>query len=269
MIYEAMLFLSSLVFGLLAMLFGMSVAPFFLPFFLVIVGFPLSAAIGGTLVVKVFVFTTGLLGFVKHGHISYRLAGQILLLGIPAVIVGVMVSTFISTNVALGLMGLMLLIFAGLIIHPEHELLFRREDTPSKGFVRSEYGIAHNLEIVTSTLGGLLTGLIGSGAGEINNYVFLKKYRMPGFLAAGTSTFIVAILAVVAVLGHGVVIFKLENGLLMQFLATLAWVVPGAALGAALGSWFTSRIPDSLRELFVAALFLAIAVLIVIAALSI
>lgn len=269
MLLEVGLIVAGFFFGMLAMLFGVGAAPFFLPFFFVVIELPLSAAIGATLIAKVFVDITGLIGFIKHKCISYTLAWQVLFIGIPAAIVGVVLSTFLPVAISLFIFSALLFTFAGLIIHPEHELLFRREDEPGKGYVRSSYGLAHNIEVVSATIGGFFTGLVSSGAGEINNYVFLKKYRMPGMLATGTSVFIVSVLAVIAALGHAIVLFNIEREILFQVVMLLVWMVPAAALGAAMGAELTKKIPDSIRELFVAALFLAIGTVVALTAASI
>ena len=263
------LFVIAFFFGMLVMAFAVSATPLFLPLFLLALDFPLGAALAATLIVKVFVYSTGLRGFFKHRCISYRLASQILLLAIPACIIGVILSTIVPVAVSLALFGVLLVVFAVLIIHPEHEILFRQEDEPSKGYVRSTYGIAHNIELVSSTFSGVFMGLVGSGTGEINNYVFLKKYRMPGPLATGTTVFIITVLALVAASGHSLALFTLENGTFSRMVASLAWIIPGAALGAALGTELSQSIPGKLRERFVAVLFLAIAVLMFVTAASI
>lgn len=249
------------------MLFGVGAAPLFLPFFLLVAHLPLSAALGVTLVVEVFVFSTGLFGFIKRGNVAYRLAAQVLFVAVPAAVVGVLLSTMLPNGASLFVLGWMLVVFAALIIHPEHELLFRREDEPREGRVVSAYGLAHAISLVTSTFGGLFTGLVGSGAGEMNNYAFLKKYRMRGALATGTSVFIVTVLSLVSASAHGFVLF-MEGAMFFELATLLAVVVPGAALGAAVGAELTHKVSDSMRERFVAALFLAVGTLVFIAAVS-
>lgn len=250
----------SVFFGALAMFFGIGFAPMFLLFFLFVLELPVHAAVGATLVVEVFGFLSGLFGYVRRGAVAYLLANQVLLLTIPAAVVGVIASAYLPMWVSVALFSSLLVVTAALILHPEHELLFRFDD-PATGFVTSEYGLARNIEMVGATLSGLFAGMTGTGVGEINNYVFLKKYRMPGDLAAGTTVFVIAVTALFAAGAHGIALALHDFSSLVSAGRVLVFALPGVVLGALVGVRVPQDLSAGVRERFVAALFLAQGVL--------
>jgi uncharacterized membrane protein YfcA len=251
---------ASAMFGFLSMLFGIGVAPMFLPFLILVEQVPLGAAIAATLIIEVFGFSAALISFIRKGSIAYPLAVQILLHTVPAAVIGVIISASIPVFISMTIFSLLLVIIAALIIHPEHEILYRR-DEPSTGYVTSEFGLARNISLIGSTLAGLLAGITSTGIGEINNYIFLKKFKMPGEMATATSMFIIAITAFIAAGAHGFKLFMHEPEILFSVARIIVLGSVGIILGVLMGDILKISIPDTSRERYVAAILLALGVL--------
>lgn len=251
---------ASAIFGFLSMLFGIGVAPMFLPFLILVEHLPLGAAIAATLIIEIFGFSAALISFIRKGSIAYPLAGQILLHTIPAAVIGVIISANIPVFVSMIIFSMLLIIIAILIIHPEHEVLYRR-DEPAAGYVTSEFGLARNISLIGSTLAGLLAGITSTGVGEINNYIFLKKFKMPGEMATATSMFIIAITAFVAAGAHGFKLFMHEPQVLFSVAKIIGLGSVGIVFGVLIGDISKISIPDDSRERYVATILLALGTL--------
>ncbi|MFT4250158.1 MAG: sulfite exporter TauE/SafE family protein [Candidatus Woesearchaeota archaeon] len=259
MINELLFFLLSTLFGIISMSFGIGVAPMFLPFLVIVMNFPFGAAIAVTLLIEIVGFSAALLSFIRQRLVAYRLAAQTLVNTVPAAVVGVIVSTLITTSTSVIIFSSVLLIMAVLIFHPEHEVLYRFDD-PSSGYVSSQFGLARSISIFSGTTSGLLAGLTGTGVGEVNNYVFLKKYRMPGDMAAATSMFIIAITALVVASSHLAHLWFTDSALVLSLKKFFFLGASGMLAGVLVASRFRASLPTHVRERYVASLLFALGI---------
>jgi uncharacterized membrane protein YfcA len=105
----------------------------------------------------------------------------------------------------------------------------------------------------------LLTGLISTGVGEATLPTLVRRSRVPVPVAAATSTFVVAGTVVVAALAHLVQLAR-ERGFAAIPWNLIVWGVPGAIIGATLGTHLQGRVSERATRRFFSGLFLAIGV---------
>lgn len=108
-----------------------------------------------------------------------------------------------------------------------------------------------------SGAGALLAGMISTGVGEATLPTLVRRSRFPVPVAAATSTLVVAGTVVGAALTH-LVQLAAGGGLAAIPWNLILWAVPGAVVGALLGTRFQGRISEQLTRRFFAWLFVAI-----------
>lgn len=249
----------SMLFGFVSMTFGIGVAAMFIPFLVLVYNLPFGAAIAATLLIEMSGFSAAMISFVKRKLVSYQLGLQMIMYTVPAAVVGVVISTKIPIMFLMIIFSCILIIIAILIFHPEHEILYRVDD-PSHGIITREFGLAHDTTMVSGTVSGFLAGMTGTGMGEVNNYVFLKKYRMNGLNATATSMFVIAITAFVAAISH-IVHIIIDHP---EYLAANSLLVVYAISGVLVGIFIAHKLEPSMksrtRERFVATLFFVLGI---------
>jgi uncharacterized protein len=110
---------------------------------------------------------------------------------------------------------------------------------------------------VLSGAGAFFAGLISTGVGEATLPGLVRRSRFPIAVAAATSTVVVAGTVVRAALTH-MVQLAAEGGLAAIPWDLIVWAVPGAALGALLGTGLQGRVSPTATRWFFGALFLLI-----------
>ncbi|MFT4250159.1 MAG: sulfite exporter TauE/SafE family protein [Candidatus Woesearchaeota archaeon] len=256
---HALLILIGALFSIISMTFGIGISPMFLPFFVLVMGFPFSAAIASALIIELVTFSSALFSFIRQRIIAYHLATQILINVIPAAIVGVVLSTMLSQSVLIIIFSSGLLLLATLVFHPDHEIMYRF-DEPSSGYIHSEFGIARSISLFASTTSGVLQGITGMGAGEINNYVFLKKYRMSADMATATSVFIIAVAALVVSSGQLIQTWLVTPHVLSEIVVVSALGCAGSLMGVFISSRYRVSLSGRVRERYVASLLFALGI---------
>ena len=110
-----------------------------------------------------------------------------------------------------------------------------------------------------SGAGALLAGLVSTGVGEATMPNLVRRMRLPVAIAAATSTLVVAGTVIGAALTH-LIQLTANGGLSATPWNLVVWAVPGAIVGAQIGSRLQGRFDEGRTALFFAALFLAIGV---------
>lgn len=120
---------------------------------------------------------------------------------------------------------------------------------------------AHGLrgQRLLSGLGAFFAGLISTGVGEATLPGLVRRSRFPVAVAAATSTVVVAGTVVGAALTH-MVQLAADGGFAAIPWNLIAWAVPGALLGAILGTGLQGRVSPRLTRWFFGGLFLTIGV---------
>jgi hypothetical protein len=118
---------------------------------------------------------------------------------------------------------------------------------------------AHGLrgQQLLSGLGAFVAGLISTGVGEATLPGLIRRSRFPAPIAAATSTVVVAGTVVGAALTHMAQLAAADGFTAIPW-NLLVWAVPGAVVGAVIGTGLQGRISQRATRWFFAALFLVI-----------
>ncbi len=246
----------------IAMLAGIGGAVMFAPFFMLVLRLDPLIALGAGLAIEVFGFSSGVIGYLRKKVIHFDVVKQLIVLTVPATIVGVAIGRVIPAFALKILLALLILYLAYQFLLGGKECL--PKDPRCTGVSTSSGKLALTRMVkVTSMLGGLLVGMISSGLGEVNELNFLKKLQMPVPAASGTSVFLVAMSAIVGVCAH--TYFLISQGELSVFtnvISLLIFTVPGVVIGAQIGVMLSNKINRKSMGRFVGALFVVLAILI-------
>lgn len=237
-------------FASIAMAAGIGGAILFSPFLIVVLGFSPIEAIAAGLVIEMFGFSSGIFGYWRRRQIDFSVVKSLVVFTLPATIVGVLIGHYLSSTV-LQVVLLILLLFL------VWKFLGRKEFDTSG--VRGE-----KIDVQCKSAAGFgagLMGMVSSGLGEIDEYIFLDKLKLPPSIASGTSVVLVAISAIVGVITHATyLIMNNELGMIAQVSGVILFAVPGVMLGAQLGVYSVQRISESRIRLFLALLFSFLAI---------
>jgi len=261
----------------IAMASGVWGATFFSPLFILALGLPPEVAIGTGLITEVFGFSSGLYAYARKRLIDYRLGLSLLVVTIPAALVGTWASGWVEPDILKVVLGAGLFaVAASFLRSPEHKDIVRLDDA-----INEEYGgekgdvhliTADGEEIhytvcnrtegrLIAGVGGLFVGLISTGLGELNSYFLLQRCRVPSRVSVATSVFVVALTALSASAGHVIRLLSLGGSELNTVLSIAMFTVPGVIVGAQLGSKVASRIPQKVLERGLGVLFVLVATL--------
>lgn len=244
-----------------AMMAGIGGAVLFAPFFMLVLKLDPLTALGAGLVIEVFGFSSGMIGYWRKKVIDFDIGRQLIIFTIPAAIAGVILGRVFPVYILKVMLALLLLYLS-------YQFLLRGKKCEPKHPRATGISVTHEKYMVapitkgTTFLGGLLLGMISAGLGEINEYNFLRKMGLPVPSASGTSVFIVAISAAVGVFSHAY--FLVRQGELSVFtnvISILVFTVPAVIVGAQIGVRLSGIINVNLMSKIVGALFLILAVL--------
>ncbi len=258
-----------------AMASGVGGATFFAP--ILILGLRLSpeVAIGTGLMTEVFGFASGLTAYVRRKLIDYRLGRNLLMVAVPAGILGAWLASRIPADVlkivlAMGLIALAL----SFLRAPDHEdVRLLDEEIGGKGgergpevtSLRTAEGEEIRYVVCNRTEGGLIAGvgalfmgMISSGLGELNGYFLLQRCRVPSRVAVATSVFVVAVTALTAAVGHLVHFVQSGPEVLSTVTNIVIFTIPGVIVGGQIGPVVASRISQKTLERGLGVLFLIV-----------
>ncbi|MGH3648086.1 MAG: sulfite exporter TauE/SafE family protein [Micromonosporaceae bacterium] len=253
----------------IAMYSGISGAAMLIPVFLI--GFPLFdvprlttvAAIGVSLLLETSGFGTGLYRYLRRRLVATATAGRLIAVTLPLGAVGAIASAHAPVQVLRLGYGAAMVVLAFLLVretkHPAIEAvpagpapgaaLATPGEPPHPGCPRGlprriaaadgqrfDY-CAHGLpgQQVLSGIGAFLAGLISTGVGEATLPGLIRRSRFPATIAAATSTVVVAGTVVGAALTHMVQLAVLDGFTAIPW-NLIVWAVPGAVVGAVIGT---------------------------------
>jgi uncharacterized membrane protein YfcA len=254
-----------------AMASGVEGGTFFAPIFMLALGLPPEVAIGAALITEVFGFSSGLVAYARKKLIDYRLGLTLLTATVPAALVGTWAAGWIDPNLLKIVFSLGLIAIAFSFLRPHEETtpvmaVAGINTSSSETCIITAQGKEHRYTINNPTqgqmvagLGGVLIGLLSTGLGEVNGFYLLKICRMPSQVAIATNVFIVAITALVASCGHFVNFVQEGGETLETVLNLVCFTIPGVIIGAQLGSYVASHIPQQTLERSLAVLFALVA----------
>ncbi len=269
---------------------GISGAALMTPFFLI--GFPLMgvprlstvAAIGAALFLETSGFGAGVYHYQRMRLADTAEARSLMIVTIPLAVVGAVLAhhapaTFLRLLYGLAMLGVAWILFPGgdssgtepatvpcPCIVCESECVV--EDCPptQRRELRAANGTRYRWcprhlrsQRVISGAGALFAGLISTGVGEATLPTLVRRSRLPVPVAAATSTVVVAGTIFGAALAHGIAL-TLTGGIRTIPWNLIVWGVPGAIIGAALGTQLHGRVSERATRLFFSALFVLIGV---------
>ncbi|MFC2013544.1 sulfite exporter TauE/SafE family protein [Chloroflexota bacterium] len=245
----------------IAMSAGIGGAVMFAPFFMLVLRLDPLIALGAGLAIEVFGFSSGVIGYWRKKAIHFDIVKRLIILTIPATIVGVILGRVFPVIILKTMLVLLILYLAYQFLLKGKECLPKDPRCTGVSAIPEKMVLGKTVR-ATSLLGGLLVGMISSGLGEVNELNFLQKMKMPVPAASGTSVFLVAMSAIVGVCAH--MYFLVTEGDLAIFsrvLSLLIFTIPGVVLGAQVGVLLSNRVNRQSMGKFVGVLFVILAIL--------
>ena len=185
-------------------------------------GVPGLAAIASPLPAMIPSALTAARPYVRDGTARPKAAGWTLLGGVPATIVGALLSKVIGSTVLLGLSGLVLVIVGIRVLRPIHE------SSQAAGTERRQ----NRPLLVAAAAGvGLFTGLLANGGGFLLVPMYLLIFGLEMRQAVGTSLLVIAVLSIPTLATH----WALGNIDWVVAAAFGAGLLPGGVIGSRLG----------------------------------
>lgn len=274
----------SIVVAAVAMASGVEGGTFFAPIFILVLRLPPEVAIGTALLTEVFGFASGLAAYARKRLIDYRLGLALLVVTLPAVLIGTAVSALIDPGVLKTILGVGLVAVAASLLRAPDQAEVRTLD----GTIKQEYGdgssetclITREGEEIHYTvcnrtegrflagIGALFMGMISTGLGEMNGFFLLRRCRVPSKVAVATSVFVVAATALIGSSGHFVRFVSSGQNTLPLVLSLCLFTVPGVLAGGQIGSAISERLPQRWLERGLAVLFILVAGLLLVSMLA-
>ncbi len=270
-----------------AMFSGISGAALLTPTFLI--GFPLLgvprlttvAAIGTALLLETSGFGTGLYRYLSMRLVDVTTARSFIAFTLPVGALGAIAARWAPVQglrlgygaLMLGLAWILLTAHAGKAAadpapavvresdrsHPPCDSGEPRELRAASGRVYRYCAHGLALQRLISSAGAFLAGLISTGVGEATLPGLVRRSLFPVPVAAATCTVIVAGTVAGAATTHVVQLY-LGGGLRAIPWNLIVWAVPGAVLGAFIGTRLQGRVSEQASRLFFSFLFAAIGV---------
>ena len=260
-----------------AMASGVGGATFFAPIFMLGLGLDPEVAIGTGLMTEVFGFGSGLLAYWKKRLIDYRLGGALLMVTIPAALVGTWAASSFEPDVLKVILGVGLFAVAASFLRAPDNAEVASADQAIDDDFGGENGesclVAADGERICYTVcnrtegrliagvGGVFVGLISTGLGELNGYFLMQRCRVPSRVAVATSVFVVALTALSASIGHFTHFVHAGSETLHLVFSLVVFTAPGVIIGGQLGPMAASRISQHHLERGLGVLFILVAVL--------
>ena len=254
-----------------AMFSGISGAALLMPVFLI--GFPLLgapalgavAAVGMSLFLETSGFGTGVYRYLRRGLVDRRAALRLAAVSVPAAVAGSLLASTVPVSVirvgyGVGMVALGVFLLAGQRgtgeVIPQ---LWNREILTTDG-ASYRYRVERmNSQAGLTGAGAFVAGLISTGVGEATLPGLVRRSGFPIPVAAATSTVVVAATVTGAAITHLFALSR-EGGWAAIPWNLLVWAVPGAVVGALIGTKWQGRISEQASHRFFGVLFLAIGV---------
>jgi hypothetical protein len=265
----------AIVFATVALGSGVEGATFFSPFFILALGLEPRTAISAGLIVEVFGFGSGLVAYIRRRLIDYRMGGTLLAVSIPAALVGTYAAHYVADDILKTVLGVGLVVVAASFLRSPTAAVRDQIDAANRQSPdRAErcrraadgeelcYTVFNRTEgILSGGIGGLFIGMVSTGLGELNGYLFLQRCRIPARIAVATSVFVVAVTALTASAGHIATLLQVGGSTVERLVNLLLFTVPGVLVGGQIGPAVAERIPERTRELGMGVLFLMVSMI--------
>lgn len=228
------------------------------------------AAFGAALLTQCFGFSSAFLGYQRRRLIDYQSALPFAAVAVPLGILGALLAHLFDDNLLKAGYGLLMLVLA--IILLRGTLGGSADTTPKPDSPKStDYrrlvdrdGTTYEYPpprqgagAIVTGVGGLLTGMMSVGIGEVLMPQLLKRHRLPVPVAAGTSVF-VAILVVLASATVLIIGLLAKGGVTAVPWNLVCYTIPGVIIGGQIGPRLQGRFDPGSMIKFIGTLFIAI-----------
>lgn len=225
--------------GITTGLVGLSAAAVMVPILIVLCGSTFGGDTGTFQAVAIALASDVLASFVstaiyiRHKNVDLKRSWLMIVCVVSMCIVGTIIAFFIPNHIN-GTFSLVLCVFIGVrfLIQPDP----KSKRLVPKGTRLNKRGVI--LSVLFGLAIGLIVGYVGTGGGLMMLLVFTLFLGMERRTAVGTSTFIMAIAALVAFGAHAVA----EVDILIERWDVLAICAPVATLGAVVSSLFANKV---------------------------
>jgi hypothetical protein len=238
-----------------AMSTGIDGAVFWSPVFIFLFGLPPEVAIACGIFIEVFGFGSGIYGYAIKKKILYKEMRLFLFLAVIFGLIGAMVSKILPQSIIFAWLGISAIFLFYVNIKKALKKKKIIKDYKNENVIKYKF-----LGSVLNSIGGFMTGLIGVGLGEVNNYYFLSKNKLSIPFASGNSVFLIAFTAFICSI-FNVIYFSetLPPDKIKEVYSILIFAVPSVVIGARIGVLFAHSINPRFFYYFVAFLFIFIA----------
>ncbi len=270
------LFPISVLIATIAMATGIGGAVFFSPLFMLALRLEPSVAVGTALTTELFGFSSGLVAYWKRRLIDWRLGRTLLVVSVPAAIVGSLFAD-VFPPVVLKCVFALGIVFIGYQLYASHrreekEMLDREIEREAREHHESvlidsagkeyRYTVCNKDQgLVFAGIGGALLGMISVGLAELQEYHLLARCRVPAPVAVATSILVVVVSVLVASLGHFYSFAaRADASTLTQVLGIVAFTIPGVIVGGQIGPMVQARLNPDIAKVGIAFLFIAVGI---------
>ena len=271
------LFPISVLIATIAMATGIGGAVFFSPLFMLALRLDPSVAVGTALITELFGFSSGLVAYWKRRLIDWKLGGALLMVSVPAAIVGSLFADAFPPAVLKGVFAVGI-VFIGSQLYASHrseekEKLNREIEQEAREHCESvlvdsagkeyRYTVCDKGQgMLFAGIGGALLGMISVGLAELQEYHLLARCRVPSPVAVATSIFVVVVSVLVASVGHFYSFAtSADASVLTQVLSIVAFTIPGVIVGGQIGPMLQARLNPDIAKVGIAVLFIAVGIL--------
>jgi uncharacterized membrane protein YfcA len=184
--------------------------------------------------------TSGSIAYARMRRVDYRAGLLFSLAGVPGAVLGALLTHALNHHVFDPLLGVMLLVGAAIVVFRAKPAAFEPATVGSRTLVDATgetyvYSPRMGLGIVLSMGIGFLSSLLGIGGGIIHVPLMVYALGFPTHIATATSHFVLAWMALIAVIVHGV------DGTLASALGRIVPLAIGVIPGAQIGAWLSTR----------------------------
>ena len=193
--------------------------------------------------------------YIRHKNIDLKRSWIMIVCVISTCIVGTIIAYYIPNHINVAF-SLALCVFIGVrfLIQPDP----KSKRLVPKGTSLDKKGIIFSLLFGLAI--GLIVGYVGTGGGLMMLLVFTIFFGMERRTAVGTSTFIMALAALVAFGAHAVA----EVDILLERWDVLAICAPVATLGAVISSLFANKVNGKIVGLVTGAILTLLGIVLLI-----
>lgn len=244
---ELILLFLSFVISTVASIVGLGGGVFYVPLLVLGFGIETQKAVSTSLLAMSFTTVSATLAYAKQKRINYKIGILLDLLDVPGSIVGVCITTMMSSKTLACLFGVFLLVVSIQLFRKTRKNSTKVEPKMEKLTVKTVC-----LALFASFASGVVAGMLGAGGGTVDETIMILGMGMPVSIAAATAVFGMALTNTAAVILH----FQAGN------VAPLNYAIPivvGGLCGSQLGPRISRKLNEDVLRTILASVFVLIA----------